>query len=117
MTDYPVIDEYLDLLREKRELSKDKSNEEKIDLLNSKIESSKISVVYTIENVLIKMGLKKRRFLSDFKVHMISDAGLMVEFRTLPSFKFLEKFEKDVGSIVSANYCGDAKKSFFMFKY
>lgn len=117
MTNYPVIDEYLDLLKEKRDLLKDKSNENQLEILNSKIESGKKSVVYTIENVLIKMGLKKRRILADFKVHMVSDAGLMVEFRTIPSIKFLERFEKDVGGFVPANYCRNPKKSFYMFKY
>lgn len=117
MTNYPVIDEYLDLLKEKRDLLNSNSDENQIGILNSKIEHAKKSVVYTIENVLIKMGLKKRRILTDFKVRMISDAGLMVEFRSLPSKKFLKKFEKDIGGFVAANYCTNPKKSFYMFKY
>lgn len=118
MSSYKVIDDYLNLLKSKRDLSSSKSeNQLELDRLNESILKSQSDLILTIESVLTDMGLSKRRFLSDFKVYMISDAGLMVEFRTVPSIEFISEFEKRIGNIVSANYCGDPKKSFFMLKY
>ena len=118
MSSYKVIDDYLNLLKSKRDLSSSKSeNQLELDQLNESILKSQSDLILTIESVLTDMGLSKRRFLSDFKVYMISDAGLMVEFRTVPSIELISEFEKRIEDIVSANYCGDPKKSFFMLKY
>lgn len=114
MTYYPEINNYLNLLKKKRELSDNGENTENIQ---KEIESYKINVIKVIEDVLTDMGLKKRKILSDFNVKMKFDAGLMIEFRTVPSISFLNEFEKRINGFVPANYCGDAKKCFYMFKY
>lgn len=118
MSDYKIINDYLELLKAKRDLSKDKSeNQTQLNDVDKNIKDLQKDLILTVESILSEMGLNKRRFLSDFKVSMISDSGLMVEFRTVPSIDFLNQFEKRIGNIVSANYCGDPKKSFFMLKY
>lgn len=118
MENYPEIDNYLKLLSEKRELSKDKErNKDKIYELQLKINSTQKDVINIVENILIEMGLKKRKILSDFDVQMKFDAGLMIKFRNVPSINFKTEFEKKIKNLVSANYCGDARRVFYMFKY
>ncbi|MGN1362251.1 MAG: hypothetical protein ACI4VU_00820 [Methanobrevibacter sp.] len=118
MENYPEIDNYLKLLREKRELSKDKEkNGDKLHELQLKINSSQKDVINIVEDILTEMGLKKRKILSDFDVEMKFDAGLMIKFRNVPSIDFKTKFENKISSLVSANYCGDARRVFYMFKY
>ncbi|OWT33582.1 hypothetical protein BGI41_01630 [Methanobrevibacter sp. 87.7] len=118
MGNYPEIDNYLDLLSKQRELSKNKEeNEDELNNIQSEIVLAQSDVIRVVENILMDMGLKKRKFLSDFDVHMKFDAGLMIKFRKVPSMDFKIAFEKKIDNLVSANYCGDAKRAFFMFKY